>query len=467
MAARVRRCVQRRKATVAKRQARRVKRQALQAELRAGVVRLLQQSIEQALQGEVTALLGRDKYRPRGEAPLERSGVACSGCGRDLRRRFYRAGSYQRTLLTLQAEVRIRMPRVGCLCGSGVPLEFETLAPYQRSWDDLQERARELAGLCLSLGKMRELLARDTGQVLAASTLNRWVQQAAALAAALRAGPLERVPAVVMLDGIWTKLLVPTEESYVDRRGRRRRRRKRVRVVLLVALGVDPQSGEHWVLDWERADGEDEGSWRRLLERLLERGLRTDRGLELLLSDGAGGLEAALGQVYLGPGLLHQRCVFHLLRNIRAAVRGEAGLSREAQQARRAALLGDAAQIFQATERESVQQRRRAFGATWSAQEPQAVATLERAFVATTRYLEALERGRERGEVWQPRFLRTTSLLERANRALRAKLRQAGAFHSEAGLLAAVVLVLVHGGLDTWEPQDDWTEALEQRLLTA
>jgi hypothetical protein len=366
------------------------------------------------------------------------------------------------------AAVRVRVPRVGCLCGGTVPLEFATLGRYERGWGDVQERARELTGLCLSLRDAREVLAGQSGRVVARSTLNGWVHQAAALAEALRAGPLERVPAVVLLDGLWLTLLGPTGEAFVDRQGRRRPRVKRRKVVLLVAYGIDPVDGARWVLDWERADAEDAAGWRGLLERLHARGLRTDAGLELLVHDGSSGLEAALELVHLGPGLLRQRCVFHVLRNVRDVVRGEPGLDRQAKRDRRRAVLKDAAAIWQATDRAELQRRRQAFRAAWSEREPEAVATLERTVGATTAYLAALDRARERDQVWDPRHLRTTSALERANRALRQKARQAGAFHSEQGLVAALALVLAHRGLTAdAQPDDLWTEALEADLLAA
>jgi hypothetical protein len=212
------------------------------------------------------------------------------------------------------------VPRVACLCRGTVPLEFAALGRYQRGWGDVQERARELAGLRPSLADAREVLAADSGQPVACSTLNGWVQQAADLAEARRAGELRRVPAAVMPDGVRVKVLEPTGEWFVDWRGRRRQRQRRGTAVVLVASGVDPAGGERWVLDWERAAAEDEASWRRRLERLRERGLRADAGLELLIHDD-GGLEAALGTVHLGRGVLHQRGVVHVLRNVRDAVR--------------------------------------------------------------------------------------------------------------------------------------------------
>jgi transposase-like protein len=468
MAARVARRRPRRKAKPVGAARRRAAQRAVRAAAQVEIARVVREAVERALEAEVTALLGRGPYRRRATAPRERAEAVCSRCGIGWRPRLRRAGSYARGLLTVPAAVRVRVPRVGCLCGGTVPLEFATLGRYARGWGDVQERARELTGLCLSLRDARAVLARESRRAVACSTLNGWVRQAAALAEALRAGPLERVPAVVLLDGLWLTLLVPTGEAFVDSKGRRRQRVRRRKVVVLVAYGVDPATGERWVLDWERADAEDEAGWRGLLERLHARGLRTDAGLELLVHDGSGGLEAALETVHLGPGLLRQRCVFHVLRNVRDAVRGEPGLGRDARRQRRRAVLTDAATIWQATDRAEVQRRRRAFRAAWAEREPEAVATVERAFGATTAYLDALERGRERGEAWAPRHLRTTSALERANRALRQKARQAGAFHSERGLVAALGLVLAHRRLHPdADPDDLWTEALEAGLLAA
>jgi transposase-like protein len=164
--------------------------------------------------------------------------------------------------------------------------------------------------------------------------------------------------------------------------------------------------------------------------------------------------------------VLHQRCVFHLLRNLADAVRGEPGMTRAAKRAHRREVLQAAAPIWQATDRAEVYRRRKAFREAWAAREPAVVAKLEQAFTATLAYLAAWERGRERGEVWQVRYLRATSLLERANRGLRQKARQVGVFHSETGLKAAIALVAAHRRLGLWEDRR-WTEVLEAALLAA
>jgi transposase-like protein len=330
------------------------------------------------------------------------------------------------------------------------------------------ERARELAGLCLSLRDSRAILAWSSGQWLACSTLKRWVHTAAELAAALRGAPLEQMPAVVLLDGVWVKLLVPTGERDRDRQGRERERYRGQTVPLLLAYGVDPVRGERWLLDWEQGEKEDQASWQRLLERLQARGLSAAAGLSLFVHDGSSGLEAAFGPVDFGPGVRRQRCIFHVLRTVGKEVQGERGMTREQRQARRRDVSQDAAAIWEPLDRGAVRERYRTFCTHWRAQEPKAVAALERAFELTLAYLDVRGWAREQGEDWAVRYLRTTSALERVNRALRQKARQVGAFHAERGLTAAIVLVAVHRGLTQPEPPTDlWTEVLEAGLVAA
>ena len=447
---------------------RRAAQRAVQAAVQQRVGEVVRQAVEAALEAEVTALLGRERYTRRRAAPPRLLGAACSRCGLDWTWRGYRDGHYTRTLLTLLAAVEVRVPRLRCCCGGTIPLAFATVGRYARGWGDIQERARELAGLCLSLEDARTVLAWTSGQPVAGSTLQAWDQQAAVVAEALRQGPLGRVPPVVLLDGLWLKLLVETGERFQDRQGRDRPRVRCERVVLLVAYGVDPVSGERWLVDWERADREDQASWQRLLERLQARGLHSAAGFTLFVHDGGSGLDAALNEVSFGPGVLRQRCVFHVLRTVRAAVRGTAGMTREAKRARRREVLAAARTIWDTTERETCRRRFQQFAAIWRAREPDAVAALERALEATLGYCTAVAWARERGDTWAPHYLRTTSALERVNRALRQKARQVGAFHAEQAIAAAVALIAAHRHLaPTVLPAGAWTDSLEEALLVA
>ena len=83
--------------------------------------------------------------------------------------------------------------------------------------------------------------------------------------------------------------------------------------VVLMALGVRP-SGEKVVLALRLVSDETTAAWRSLLEDLTSRGLARP---ELVISDGSQGAQAALDLTW--PGLPHQRCLVHKLRNLLAA----------------------------------------------------------------------------------------------------------------------------------------------------
>lgn len=427
---------------------------------------LVKQTVETALQDEVTQLLGRAKGERRDLQDVVEVQACCNRCGTHYRRCFYRAGHYERALLSFEVWGQIKVPRISCVCGGMVDFEFVHLVPYGRLWFDVEERARELAGLCVSLRDGVEVLAWRNGQPLSIATVNRLVNDAADLAEVFQSGELVTVPAVVMLDGIWLKVLEPTGEKYVDKKGRCRQRMKMRKFPLLVAYGVDPVSGERWLLDWERGQDEDEDSWRKLLERLLARGLKAEAGLELFVHDGSRGLEKAFEMVYFGPGVERQRCIFHKLRNVRRDVVGEEEMSRKERQQRRAEVLADASEVYRGKDEAQIKRRLASFWTKWAEKEPKAVATLERDFERTLVYLKVLEKARVRGQELRIECLRATSALERVQRHFRQKARQVVIFHSEKGVEAGIQLVISHRRLAD-KSTEPWARLLEEALLAA
>lgn len=455
-----------RKRRSAEQKQRREQQRQLQKQVDATLSDLMRETWEKALQEEVTALLGREKSERRNQADTTEVEACCNRCQTRYRAKFSRGGFYPRSLLTFEAWVQLKVPRIACVCGGMVDFTSVYVEPYGRIWFDLEERARELAGLCLSLRDMVEVLAWRNDQPLAISTLNQRVLQTADLAAAFHQGRIERVPAVVMLDGIWLKVLLPTEEEYTDKRGRQRKRMKLRKYPVLVAYGIDPVSGERWILDWERGEAEDQASWQRLLERLWERGVHAERGLRLFVHDGGAGLAQALPMVDFGPDVADQRCIFHKLQNVRRAVQGAPEMTRDERQERRRTVLRDASAVYQGKDEAEIRSGLAAFRAKWAAAEPKAVATLERDFAQTLAYLAVLERARQEGQEWRVECLRTTSPLERVQRHFRQKARQVVVAHSEKGAAANIELVIYHrdlaSGATSMRP---WAQRLEEALL--
>ncbi len=82
---------------------------------------------------------------------------------------------------------------------------------------------------------------------------------------------------------------------------------------VVVALGVDSEGRKH-VLGLREGATENEATVRSLLEDLVDRGLRSDQGL-LVVIDGAKALRAAVRAVF-GKQTLVQRCIVHKKRNV-------------------------------------------------------------------------------------------------------------------------------------------------------
>ena len=88
--------------------------------------------------------------------------------------------------------------------------------------------------------------------------------------------------------------------------------RKATSVSLLVVLGVR-RDGQKVLLAIRSMGGESEAAWRSVLDDLLARGLRPP---EFLIVDGAAGLEKALATLW--PAVPAQRCTVHKHRNLLA-----------------------------------------------------------------------------------------------------------------------------------------------------
>ncbi len=227
------------------------------------------------------------------------------------------------------------------------------------------------SGLGESLRHLGERWSEAVGSSIGLRTLNERINQLAPLLSQAHHTPITQVPAVIQFDGIWLRLQIPTGTVKTDRRQRRRQQHKGKRMVLLVALGLwTDGSGRREILDWELAEGETQPDWQRLLDRLEERGVRPEAGLQAVIRDGKGELGAAVAQVY-GTRVIEQRCVFHKLRNVADKAREDK--SGEAHRELREQLLEQASAIYQAETATQARERLRIWVRTWQEQAPKAV----------------------------------------------------------------------------------------------
>ena len=392
----------------------------------------LERRLNQCLDEEVTTWLGREAHQRRDRQRRRQGQAVCRRCGSRRRQDFSRNGHRRRALQTLLGGLEVWYPRVVCQCGGSVAMPSSLLAPYQRFWDDIDAQLAQWAEWGLSLRQMQTSLSDTLASAVGLRRLNACVQTVRQTLAT----PLRSVPPILLLDAIWVTVLRPTGARRPDRHRRLRVVKRKHKVPLLVALGVWP-SGKWEVLEWALGLQEDYASWEALLIRLEERGVYRERGLHLILHDGNRGLSAALLSIY--PHIPHQRCLFHKLRNLWQAITLPDSLDKDRARAFKRALLRDLRAIFYAPSQPEAVRLRQAFCRQWATTQPALVALLLRDWDETVAFFAV----HARFPAWPWQRLRTTSLLERLNRKLRRLFRAAGAFHSDAGLLAAAARVLL------------------------
>jgi transposase-like protein len=342
-----------------------------------------------------------------------------------------RNGHRKREVQTTVGSLQVWYPRVVCECGGSVRLPLSLLGRYQRFFGDIDAQIEQYAQWGLSLRQMKGALSDMLGSEVGLARLNACVQ-------GVRqpfAGILSSVPPILLLDGIWVTVLRPSAARCADRAGRMRNVKVRHKVVVLVALGVWP-SGKWEVLDWHLASGEDYHSWETLLLRLEERGVYAQRGLRLIVHDGNAPLTAVLNQLY--PHVPHQRCLFHKFRNLWQAIAVPDALDKTAARAFKRTLMQQLRATFYAPSQMQAIRRRDEFCRQWTTTQSSLCAILMRDWQDCVAFFAVHARFPD----WPLSRLRTTSLLERLNRLLRRFFRAASAFHSDAGLLAALARIL-------------------------
>jgi putative transposase len=388
------------------------------------VVGTTQQVIEQALEAELSAYLGAERYEhlPRGrEAEQTRS------------------GSYRRELITQYGRIAdLRVPKLRK--GNGA-LEWQTIRRYERCWGPFLDEQVMNYCLGLSLRDLQESIYTTLGEVLSVASCNRIVASVGQRAEAFKTQPLEAPPPIILVDGMWVKIAYPNGEMRVDSQGHRRAVKRKQKRVMLSALGVWPDG--HWeIVHWQIAAGENEQTWKTFFGQLYAKGL-TEETTRLVVSDGASGLETALD--YHFYGVPHQRCIFHKIKNIAdhllygdLEVDGEAGDEKakgKAKTARKKAILADAGAIYDHKTEGDMRARAEVFRETWQEREPESVANFFTDFDKTLAYLR-VDFPETPGVL-----IRTTNRLERFHKEMRRKQRDIGMFQSEEGCEAIWYLI--------------------------
>jgi transposase-like protein len=397
------------------------------------------------VEAEVTAKLGREKgqLRPTSGQAREIDWI-CNGCKCTDANYFTRDGHYKRELQTGWGTIQnLQVPMLECQhCKHDVVCDFAILEKYKRFWMDLSQDAFWRSGCSQSLRDICDSWSAILGHHVGLRTVNERINQLEQF----HNEPFKQILQVIQLDGIWVTITEQGQAIVYDRCDRARHERVGQKKVILVALGFWMENGQEKrkIVDWQLAESEKHEEWEVLLSRLVKRGATAENGLLAIIRDGCGGLGQAVELVY-GQSVVDQRCIFHKLKNVRDACRTE--FHGDAHQEERRQLMQEAKAVYHVESAEQAKERLVVWSTRWREVAPKSVATFERDFDATIAYYQLEGIARE--------WVRSTSLLERVNRQLRRKFRQALSFGSSQGAEVALYLQVqrLHA---QWNDQSWW-----------
>jgi putative transposase len=282
-----------------------------------------------------------------------------------------RNGSYERDDVTPVGVIRLRVPRTRRR--SFLPRWLKRL---ERRSPEVAELIRQAFLRGISTRAVGRVVALLTHEPVSAQTVSKLTRGLDAQVRAFQEAALGDDWAYLFLDGVWIKV---------------RRSCGPQRVLLLVAYGIRP-NGQRQLLGFVGARGESQAGWEGALQSFSQRGL-LGRHLQLIITDGCAGLAAALQTVY--PGVPHQRCWVHKMRNICEAVR-----RRDHERVEQ-----DAQKIYQAPSLAEAREAFRRFQRVWQAVYPRVVKSLEKDLPDLLNFYAFPK------HLWKK--LRTTNLIER------------------------------------------------------
>ena len=163
------------------------------AQIKEEVQWMVSRCLEEALEGEVTSLLGREPYERR-QPPGQEVAAECGRCGSRDGQDYRRDGHYRRYLDTGWGRLEIRVPQLECVCEGSVKVPYQSLRSRQRVWDDVEGEIRERYGWGMSLRWIKACLDARLRSSVGLRTLNERVREMAQLVVPWQQRTLEDVP---------------------------------------------------------------------------------------------------------------------------------------------------------------------------------------------------------------------------------------------------------------------------------
>lgn len=323
-------------------------------------------------------------------------------------RQGYRAGHYDRNLMTTSGEVTLKVPKL-----KGIPFETAIIERYRRRESSVEEALIEMYLAGVSVRRVEDITEALWGTKVSPATISELNKKAYVHIENWRNRPLQggKYP-YIYVDGLYLRRNWGGEYENVS---------------ILVAIAVN-QDGYREVLGAAEGMKEDTASWLEFFKWLKKRGLS---GVKLVVGDKCLGMLEAVGEVF--PEAKYQRCTVHFYRNVfsvvpRSKIKVVAKMLKAIHaQESKAAAREKAKQVAQSLREMKLKE---------------AAAKIESSIEETLTYTDFPF------EHWTR--IRTNNVIERLNREIRRRTRVVGTFPDGNSALMLVCARLRHVASTQW-----------------
>lgn len=318
----------------------------------------------------------------------------------------YANGFKDKTLALATGKVLLKIPQV-----RGLEFYPSCIEKGIRSERSLKLAIAEMYVKGVSTRRVSDIVEILCGTEVSSSQVSRLAKELDAEVESWRASPIGQIQYLI-LDARYESVRVGSQV---------------VKQALLLAIGVD-YNGERHILDTSVANSEAEVNWRAFLEGLVRRGMH---GLRMITSDDHSGLRAAIDAVF--PGILWQRCQFHLQQNAHAYVTRKDDVP---------VVSADIRKVFNAPDYENAERYLNQLVETYQKTNPRLAAWADENLREGLSVFHIPENHR--------RKMRTSNLAERQMKEIKRRTRVVGVFPNAESLLRLAATLLLEQN-DQWQ----------------
>ena len=334
------------------------------------LAQLFARTVEQMLEGELTAQLGYEKYEAKGRN---------SGNSRN--------GKRTKTVKSSGGDIEVAVPR-----DRTGAYEPHLLAKYRHNTNELEKKVIAMYSRGLSTHDIEAMLQETYGVSLSAGAVSTITDKVWPLVEEWQNRPLARLYPIIYLDALYIKL---RREGHVEN------------VAVYIVLGVDVEGHRDVLGHWVSDGAEGANFWLSVLSDLQSRGVED---VFIACVDGLSGFSEAIAAIF--PHCQVQRCIIH---QIRASLKYVVSKDQKA-------FVKDLKKVYQAPTREEAETQLLQLSELWGDKYAVAVRSWENNWETLTTFFDYPAQIR--------RLIYTTNTIEAYHRQLRKVTKTKGALPS-------------------------------------